>query len=277
MRKRKKKRRFLFLTKKRKLIFTNPLFWLVLSFLIVFFGIFYLVCFCEVFQIKKIETENFFFDRERVSSLEVKKLVEKRIQRNIFFFPTKSIFLANLDQIEKEILEKFKRVKEVEIKRKFPDEISIQIYERKPAVFFCQQEKKCAILDKEGKIIELISPTSSLSLVKIEGIFHKENNFEIGEEILKKEELEKILTIEKEIDSLFEFKIEKFQPSKEKLIAFTNEGWKIFFNLKEDILPQIFNLGVIINKKYPSSKEREKIEYIDLRFGEKVYLKEESF
>lgn len=50
------------------------------------------------------------------------------------------------------------------------------------------------------------------------------------------------------------------------IIIHTNKPWKIFFNPATDIGEQISNLQVVIKNSQP-------IEYIDLRYGEKVYWK----
>ena len=51
-----------------------------------------------------------------------------------------------------------------------------------------------------------------------------------------------------------------------------NNGPEIFFNIEEDLGAQFKKLEVLISEKLKGDRLK-KLEYIDLRFGEKVYYK----
>ena len=52
----------------------------------------------------------------------------------------------------------------------------------------------------------------------------------------------------------------------------TNAGWHIYLKMNDDIKAQLENLDLTL-KNSIAPDEQSKLEYIDLRFGEKVYYK----
>lgn len=58
------------------------------------------------------------------------------------------------------------------------------------------------------------------------------------------------------------------------IAVLTNEGWKAYFTINDDIEVQLERLKVYLLKKALDKQTRESIDYIDLRFGEKIYIME---
>ncbi|MFA6524655.1 MAG: FtsQ-type POTRA domain-containing protein [Patescibacteria group bacterium] len=58
------------------------------------------------------------------------------------------------------------------------------------------------------------------------------------------------------------------------IAVLTTEGWKAYFTVNDDIATQLERLKIYLQKKAPDQAARENIDYIDLRFGEKVYVME---
>lgn len=54
----------------------------------------------------------------------------------------------------------------------------------------------------------------------------------------------------------------------------TTEGWKAYFTINDDIATQLQRLKIYLQRKATNRSERENIDYIDLRFGEKLYVME---
>ncbi len=106
-----KKYRYL---KKKKSIFKNRFFWFFILGIIAFFGLFYFFIFSPVFQIKEVIVEGTYF----VDALEVREGIEKITQKNILFFPTKSIFVLSKREVKNFVLENFFPVKEIIIKKR---------------------------------------------------------------------------------------------------------------------------------------------------------------
>ena len=258
--------------KRKRLIFKNRLFWLAILTLVIFSGVFYLVCFHSFFQVKAIEVSG----NEKVSSENLENLLDERVNRKVLFFPSRSIFLANFDEIAKEILKNFPQVAETELRRKLPNTLLLQIEEREPVAFFCQTDK-IFFIDKEGIVFEsLNSSLANQGFTKLRSETDREIN--LGDNIVEKEQLGKVLEVESKLKKQLETLLVSDESSldvqiiEEILVVSdvrfdvkTSEGFKIFFNFKEDLDWQLTKLKAVLEEQIPPERRRD-LEYIDVRF-----------
>lgn len=252
--------------KKRKTIFKNRIFWLILLILIILCGVFYLICFNSFFQIKKIE----IIGNEKISSQKIHDLTFEKIYQKILLFPTKSIFFVNLKEIENNILEKEILIDKVNLKRKFPDKIEIRINEKKPFAIFVQNENNF-LIDKNGIVFEKYKNIEeNQNLIKIQNLIFY-SNVKVGDKVIEKKQMEQILYIKDNLG--FIQIVEVILASEQRLNVRTVENWEVYFNLKQNLDWQITKLKSILDQKIPTEK-RNKLKYIDLRF-EKVYISPE--
>jgi len=273
-----------FKTKKKKSVFSssktilkNKFFWTGFLFLILGGGFCYLLFFSSIFQIKKVE----IVQDSKISSEEIKDIVWQNVNRNIL--------LANFNQIINDLLEKYPQLKNVQIKKKLPDKLEIQIQERKTAAilekkdfpfriqpefsffgnFNKEKNQEYYLIDEEGVVFEKSNNISSDALIIKKQI--RDKNVNLGKEYVKKEIMEKILKIkDEEKIGVKEITI----ISNERLNAKTAESWEIYFSLKKDLNLQLLELNILLEEKL-SLKERENLKYVDLRF-DKIYFKKSS-
>lgn len=249
--------------KKKKPIWKNRFLWLFFLFLIIFLSFFYLVFFANFFQVKNIEISG----NQNISTDILKENIENQIIKNLFFLKTKSIFLVDFKKIEKNLLKDFLLISQINLKKKFPNTLYIEIKERKPIAIFCQNEN-CFFIDKEGVIFE---PTS---LKKDYLILRNENlNLppKLGEKIIDEKLISQILDVKEKIlkyqKNNFKILIEEVViSSKEKIIFKTSDGWEIYFNFQNNIFWQLTKLKVVLENEI-SPENWKNLEYIDLRFG----------
>lgn len=261
--------------KKKKSILKNRFFWIGVLGIVVLIGLFYLICFFDFFQIEKIE----IFGNQKVKTENIKNLTEKEISKKVLFFPTKSIFLANLDNIRISILEEFPQIANINLEREFPRVLKVEIIERKPVAVFVnasqnfedQNQDIFFFIDREGIIYEKISEEIAQNMFEIKNSgFKKEPR--LGEQVVGKEKLAKILEIERKLKNDLKIHINSAEiVSEQRLNIKTLEGWEVYFNLQKSLDWQLTELGLILEKKIPLEK-REQLEYIDLRF-DKIYYK----
>lgn len=264
--------------KKKSSILKNRFFWLFLLIFILFGGIFYFASFSRFFQVEGSEISG----NEKVSSESLENILNKEIGKKILFFYSKSIFFANPDKIRERILEEFPQIAKVNLKRNFPNKISIQIEERLPAAIFCQrqQPENCFLIDKEGFIIDSVSGSENLKsanpvrnlISNGAKIIGEIKSSDLGIKVIEKNYLDSILEIQRKLKEKQKIESKEFIPSEKKLTVSTFEGWQIFFDPAENISDQIFNLDALLKEKIPP-ENRGNLEYIDLRFGSKVYFK----
>jgi len=255
-----KKYRKPYRVRKKKSIFRNRFFWLGILILIIFGGFFYLICFSSFFQIKEIKISG----NQKVPTADLQNIIQNRIEKKVLFFRSKGIFLADLNKINGAILEKFPQIAQANLDKKFPNTLLAQVEERKPIAIFCQGERYF-FLDKEGIIFEEVSEVG-IEYLKIKNLTLIED-LKLGEEVVKKEVLPKILEIESKLRENFKISAEEISIlSEDRLNAKTLDGWEIYFNPQKDLNWQLTKLNAVLEEEIPLERRKD-LEYIELRFG----------
>lgn len=212
---------------------------------------------------------------EKVSPQKVRSIAREFMGQNFLFASTRSIFLVPRKKIQKALLEKFIQISEVKTKRKLPDKVIVEIKERKPVAILCngedQKPRECFFVDREGVLFEKISFQKRGDYLLIENKNAKPG-LALGEKGIFEDTLRQFLTLKNYFQKELKVGLRAvFPESEEKLIAKTDEGWQAYFNLKNELKKQLRNLKLFLEKEI--LPKREKLEYIDLRFGNKLYYK----
>jgi len=227
-------------------IFKNKFFWLGLLFFIILSGLTYLFIFSSVFQIKEITV----LGTEKTSAEEIRIIISNN---------AKNIFLADLEEIDRMLLEKYVQIGNVDIKRDLPDVLLVQIEERKP-VAVISKYGGYFFIGKEAVIFEEI-PEKPLEMLIIKS----------ERDLIQKEQLDQVLKINSVLRNDLKISIKEILIKSEKRIDVeTMQGWNIYFNPKRDLERQLEEFGILLKEKI-SLKDRENLEYVDLRF-EKIYI-----
>ncbi len=234
--------------------------------------IFYFVIFSSFFQIEEIRVRG----NQETSTENLKSVINSRINKKIIFFNSKSIFLANLQAISREILEKFPQITEADLERDFPDIITVKIKEKEAIGVWCQ-DSNYFYIDKEGIIFEKENRDSfPAPILRIKDLFYSIENLQLGKKVIEKDWLNQIFKIESKLKNDLKIPFREIVIISEKrLDVKTVEGWEIYFNPKKDIDWQLSELDFLLKERIPPNK-RGNVEYIDLRF-EKIYISPESY
>lgn len=257
----KKNRKKRFKLKKKKPVLKQKGFWRAF-FCCSFLGIlFYFFVFSEFFQVKEIEV----FGNAKSSSDELREIVFTEIETKLLF-STKTIWLAKLNKTESKILQEFPQIQSVELKWKLPDKLILEIKERMSVVVFCQDSGSCFKVDDQGVAFEYAQEENALV------VYFQKSDIFLGEKIIDENDLKSILEIQRAFKQEIELEITRLSLRDKELIVKTSYGFEIYFDLNADIESQLFNLTLALKEKI-SLEQREVLEYIDLRFGNKVYFK----
>lgn len=261
--------------KKRKsiirLILYSPFFWLSCLVLIILGVVFYFVVFSSFFWIEEIRV----IGNKKTPTENLENIINSRINKKIVFFNTKSIFLANLSEISKEILKEFPQTMNVDLERDFPNIITVKIEERE-AVGIWSQHGNCFYIDKEGIIFEIESKDPPSQILRIKDLFSSIENLQLGKKVIEKERLNQILKIESKLKNDLKIPLREIVIiSERRLDIKTVQGWEIYFNPKKDIDWQLTELAFLLKERIPPDK-RGNLEYIDLRF-ERIYVYPEDY
>lgn len=243
---------------KRKLYKSKGFWFLFLTFSLVFAS-FYFFFFSDFLKVKNIEVSG----AEKIGPDQVKSLFLSEISQKIFFFIPKNILSVNFDKLSYDISSKFPEVEKISIRINLPNTVSAEIIEKKPAGCWCAYSD-CWYFDKYGTAYQKNNNCNNMVVVV------SDKRPEISKQIISEKELGDILNLHKEVSALTEIKNINF--SDDKITIETNQGWNIYFKPNDDISGQIVNLKAILQEKAPPSK-RSQLNYIDLRFGNKIFYK----
>ncbi len=209
----------------------------------------------------------------RVSNEVIYEFAEEQVRAKKFFIlPQKNLFLFDRKKFSELLLQKY-RFENVSVAKKWPHKLEITIKE-KPFVCVWNEKDKYYYADIDGFILEEINSwdvkKKKIPLIRNESE-QKISNYEIqvDKEYLKyAQEL-----FEKISDKSFGINTEKFiiDEDADTIKIKTEEGIKISFSTKRNFNEQIEKLLVVKREKLKDDFNNK--EYIDLRFGDKVYYK----
>jgi len=184
------------------------------------------------------------------------------LKNRIFYFPRKAIAAG--------LLADFPRVKSVEIENDFPSRIEVRIEERSPVALVCRKEnKQCLYLDEGGFIFDGAPYFSSGVFLK----FFSENDdiFQPGEFLCDGDIFKQIFFLQKRIQDFLP--VEEIILTRDNLAKFyTAEGFHFILNIYGDF-DEVYKNFSIFFEEFLKTKKLKDIEYVDLRFGNKIYYK----
>ena len=225
-------------------------------------------------QVEKIEISG----NNLINSDDLIKKIKTNLEGKYFgLFPKANIFLIPKDKILAELPEEFKRIKKISLDKKYFSAIAVKIEERNNAVLFCEKED-CAYADENGFVFEKAPYFSGAVFLKL----IEQRNSDSGENAKTIDEyLGTSFIAESEFKKILEFAgliakidggVSEVILKKENIYEFyTQEGWKIILNDKNE--PQSAYLNLITALDSNIKDKRPKLDYIDLRLGNKIYFK----
>lgn len=252
--------------RKRKSIFRNKYFWFVVLAILLVAGFFYFLVFSPVFQLNKVIVKGTSF----INASELESFVNEQANKNIIFFPTKSIIVFSVQKTERLASERFLPIESLEIRRIFFNKLAVNVIERKSEAVFCSINN-CYLIDKKGVIFqttekESVSPNRAII------VSDGENN--LGDIAVSDENLgfiTEVFKLLKQRDILVsEFKVSQSEKIEAKIAE--NE-LTIYFNSQKSAEQQMQDLILVLeDQNSPDNESGRAQEYIDLRF-DKIFIK----
>lgn len=191
--------------------------------------------------------------------------------------PKNNFILVFSGVLEKKILERFGKVRGVEIEKKFPNHLSIIVDERDSLLVWETGSDKF-IIDENGKAYEKADFDSKLILENNLVSIQDQSNrpVSIGDEVLSGEYINFTLNIKNRIEKETDLKVEnQYRTSSrisDEVIIKTQEGWSIYFSSKLGLNYSIRMLKTFLEKQV-NFEQRKELEYVDLRIEKKIYYK----
>lgn len=269
--------RLLELKKRRRRAVLSKIFIVLLGFLAVFSLLVFLAR-LDSLNISKIE----ILSSEMTNTEAVKKAVEEQIAGNYFwFFPKTNFIIYPQHKIETELKNKFKGIKDVFINDRNIKILEVSFNERIAKYTWCGAEpylenEKCYFVDEDGYVFDEAPYFSGAVYFKFYGAQ--------AESYFSKQKFKQLVDFK---DFLLSFglkpvmlyvadngDVEIFLSKRTSSAAAA--GPKIIFKLSADFQNVMENLEAALNTEPLKSKFKNKyssLQYIDLRFGNKVYDK----
>lgn len=212
----------------------------------------------------------------RTSAAEVEGYALSRIHagNNLFFSPS-NIFLYHPLRLRKALLEHFPSLQSARINRPslLSTSVHISVDERQPFALWCAPDHRCYVIDESGFIFDLVRGESAVGepYVFTGGVSSATSTMPIGSTFASgyTPQLHELL----QLFSSAGFAPEgaRVENDKDFTVPLRNSFY-LKASFGEDPQDLIKNLQLVLTSD-ALKDERERIEYIDLRFGDRVYYK----
>ncbi|OHA15860.1 MAG: hypothetical protein A3G52_01445 [Candidatus Taylorbacteria bacterium RIFCSPLOWO2_12_FULL_43_20] len=193
-------------------------------------------------------------------------------KKNVLIFPK--------ENIEKKLKEKWKRIDEVKIERSSLTSIAVKITEKKPEYLWCGGEenapsggRECFFMDRDGYIFSKAPQFSDSVFFKLFSNINKESP--IGEYFADNTDFTNISALISLMvrDGIGATKLVRKDNGEYEL--YLGDGSRVFLNIDSDYKDAYENLRVFLESDIylAIDKASSPIDYIDLRYGNKVFYK----
>lgn len=182
-----------------------------------------------------------------------------------------NIFLYPRESIEKGIVDTFARIKSARVSRSslLATEVKIEVKEREPYALWCSDGVRCFTMDEDGFIFTEMSTATTTQYVFQGGL--ATSSEPIGQTFIKAH-LPGLLTLLRFLGQAGYEPRGAVVGDEQDFSVSLARGFTIRASFGGDVSALTKNLQLVLSSKTLKGKE-DQIEYIDLRFGNRVYYK----
>ncbi len=214
-----------------------------------------------------------------ISDSRIKDVTEEVLEGGKYFllFPRTNSLIFPEEEIESSILTTFKQIESVDIVRTDLQTLSMEIEEQKPYALWCTDKSSeltedCYFINTEGFVFSKAPNFTGNVFMRFYGDLIGPDY--VGKYYLKiNDEFNKMNTLIDSLKKLEVIPIELHTVGVSNMELYLEGESKIIFTRKQGSSEVLDNLTVVLDSETFREKNTEDIEYIDLRFGNKVYFK----
>lgn len=199
-----------------------------------------------------------------------------------FLLPKSNILIFPKKKIAVNIIDSFERIETVTVSRKNFTTVQLVVSEREPFALWCgegvsadKEPKQCYFLDSRGFIFAQAPNFSGSVFFTFYGKLPDEVKQPIGVQFMPSVEFQKFSLFLSSFDELPLEPVSLTRTYDESLELLFAEGSTVIFGRDQSLATIIDNLQSILESEEVTDRIHE-LDYIDLRFGNKVYYKFEE-
>ncbi len=241
----------------------------------------YIIFYSPIFQITKVEVSG--PDSVIAKDINDKYIVWQLEQRRLVVFRQNNVFLFDTDWLQDNIESKYSFTTLI-IDKKIPKTIIVTFEKKSPEIIW-DSGGIFYNINEYGIVASLKNKTDDTVSIPIitESSESADDNENIntapskklnpGDELFSDDKMEALDAIIKEIDQIKDFTVTGYSlPHRlsTKFMVQTDQSYEIYFDLSKDISQQMDKLIQVLATKV---KEEAPQSYIDLRVGDRVYMK----
>lgn len=203
-------------------------------------------------------------DKDKVKDLANSKIEQNFLSKNILFFDS--------DKIKNE-LEEDLTVKEVSIKKSYPNTININIIVREPRLLWEESDGSKYLVDEDGLAFFDFQGGEVGEYETLPKINNKLITLnKVGDKVASQDFVEFIKFMMDNFESEISDKITSIaiDSSKTEITISTDKGYKVYFNSERSAAGQLKNLQQVKNEVKSGNKS---LEYVDLRIETRIFYK----
>ncbi|MFO7807430.1 MAG: cell division protein FtsQ/DivIB [Candidatus Moraniibacteriota bacterium] len=237
-------------------------------------AIFWIFIFSDYVKTKEVQVNTEKSDKKEIKKATLEFLEGEKLK----IFPKDNIVLLSQKRLERHLKEKFFDIKEINLIKNFPDKITLEI-KRRGNVAVWKSGEDHFLIDDSGEIFKKVNSREIQNNEKIKDyLIIEENNFaetKVGNRIGVGEIIDFSYKARDQIRSNSKLRTERLIKTPSRVSGEArfkvSDGWKVYFNTGIPARDQVELLDQILEKSI-SDREKDHLEYIDLRIkGKAIY------
>lgn len=206
---------------------------------------------------------------ETVSSESIKNIASNFVSgSNFFIIPKSNILFLNKQKLAAALMSQLGRLQKVDVNKQFLSEsVDLKVVERKGDFLWCSPEGECFFMTQDGLVFEKAVDTSGKIIFR--GILEGDPLMKNFVTPTKMQNYSKMVEVLK--SARFEVSAINIESS-DKGVAKSSAG-DIFFNPEETDLSLVGQNVILLINDVKSKNPSAEFNYIDARFGNKVFYK----
>jgi hypothetical protein len=238
----------------------------------------WLLLFSDFLRVTDLEVSG----NDHVQTWEIQDAVKGLMrERRWFVVPKSNILVLPESEFITRLTDQFVFAS-VEITKRPPHRLDIVVRERASTVTLKFPDGEQVVLGLGGTVVPLYRPTDpepDPKLLEHEAFGDQQESFSLKQKVLDPTVVEAVINAPDAFKTAFtdgvglkEIHFDSVNSSTMRLV--TTEGWMIYTDAQTPLAPQLQNAVTVLKEKVGA--DRPKLDYIDVRFGEKVFFKLKS-